>query len=61
MAKEKQEQPQKASRKGTMQFTEPVKGKSDERPGLFSHAFPATVEEVMARTGSRGECTPDTC
>ena len=35
---------------------------SDEKGGIrFSHAFPATVEEVIGRTGTRGEATQVRC
>jgi len=32
-----------------------------EKTGLFTHAFPATVEEIVAKTGTRGEATQIRC
>ena len=38
------------------------KGKQDDRSGVrFSHAFPARVEEVIGRTGTRGEAIQVRC
>lgn len=35
--------------------------KKGEPKSLFSHAFPARVEEVIARTGARGEAIQVRC
>jgi len=39
------------------------KGKEEERKGVvrFSHAFPAKVEDLIGRTGTRGEATQVRC
>lgn len=37
------------------------KGKQEEKGVRFSHAFPARVEEVIGRTGTRGEAIQVRC
>ena len=50
------QKPQQRQRRGK-------KGEADEKSGQvrFSHAVPARVEEIIARTGSRGEATQVRC
>ncbi len=58
MAKEKDKKERISGRKG-VQFTE---RKSEERGfGLFSNAFPAVVEEIVGKTGTRGEAMQIRC
>ena len=42
------------STKGKIKFTQ-------ETGGLFSNAYPANVEEIVGRTGTRGEATQVRC
>ena len=42
------------STKGKIKFTQ-------ETGGLFSNAYPANVEEIIGRTGTRGEATQVRC
>jgi len=37
------------------------KGKGEEKKGLFKVATPAVVEEIVGRTGTRGEATQVRC
>lgn len=37
--------------------TRTTRKEEEKTSGLFSHAFPATVEEIVAKTGTRGEAT----
>jgi small subunit ribosomal protein S28e len=55
MAKDKKDNKQRDSGKKEVQFKEKDASVDDRR--LFTSAFPSTVEEVMARTGTRGEAT----
>ena len=43
-----------SSTKGKIKFTQ-------ETGGLFSSAYPANVEEIIGRTGTRGEATQVRC
>jgi small subunit ribosomal protein S28e len=39
-----------------------MKGKDEKKGGVsFSHAFPARVEEIIGRTGTRGEAIQVRC
>ena len=57
----KQEKKEKRrERKGVIQVKEKIKFTQDSG-GLFSNAYPATVEEIIGRTGTRGEATQVRC
>jgi len=57
----KQERKEKRrDKKGIVQNKERIKF-TQETGGLFSYAFPATVEEIIGRTGTRGEATQVRC
>lgn len=57
----KQEKKEKRiERKGVIQVKEKIKF-TQESGGLFSNAYPATVEEIIGRTGTRGEATQVRC
>ena len=57
----KQEKKEKRrERKGVIQVKEKIKFTQDSG-GLFSSAYPATVEEIIGRTGTRGEATQVRC
>ena len=66
MAKEnkkerKQERKEKRrEKKGIVSVKEKIKF-TQETGGLFSSAYPATVEEIVGRTGTRGEATQVRC
>ena len=57
----KQERKEKRREKrGIVSVKEKIKF-TQETGGLFSHAYPATVEEIIGRTGTRGEATQVRC
>jgi|SRR3989338_6774063 len=57
----KQEKKEKRrERRGIVQTQEKIKF-TQETGGLFSAAYPATVEEIIGRTGTRGEATQVRC
>jgi len=57
----KQERKEKRrEKKGIIQTKEKIKF-TQESGGLFSNAYPATVEEIVGRTGTRGEATQVRC
>lgn len=62
---DKKDKKQRVSRRKGMQMTEykieTQKGSGLKSSGLFSIAYPANVEEVIARTGTRGEATQVRC
>ena len=47
-------------KRGVIQSHEKIKF-TQETGGLFSNAYPATVEEIIGRTGTRGEATQVRC
>lgn len=47
-------------KRGVVQAKEKIKF-TQETGGLFSNAYPATVEEIIGRTGTRGEATQVRC
>ncbi len=40
---------------------QPIKERTEKKTGLFSNAYPAVVEEIIGRTGLRGEVTQVRC
>jgi len=55
--------PRPGFRKGGPGFRKGPRGKEEKKKGevRFSHAVPARVEEIVGRTGSRGEATQVRC
>ncbi len=58
MAKDFKKENERAPGKRGNQFTD---RKGQERSGLFSNAYPATVEEIVGKTGTRGEAMQVRC
>ena len=59
MAKEDKNPRERVSRRKGIQFAE--RKSDDKSSGLFSRAFPATVEEIVGKTGTRGEAMQVRC
>ena len=59
MAEEKNVKKEQA--KPQQQQAKPQQEEKSKAAVAFSHAFPATVEEIMGRTGARGEAVQVRC
>ena len=59
--KEKKEKKQRFSRQKSIGKGSGKLISTQETGGLFTYAFPAKVEELTARTGTRGEITQVRC
>jgi len=62
MVKPEKDKKQRVSRRKEVQEVKSKFTLTERESGsLFSHAFPATVEEIIERTGSRGDITQVRC
>ena len=59
--KDKKEKKERISRQKTVTKGSEKLVLTQSSGGLFSHAFPAKVEEITARTGTKGEVTQIRC
>ena len=58
--KKQERKDKRREKKGIIHAHEKIKF-TQETGGLFSNAYPATVEEMIGRTGTRGEATQVRC
>lgn len=59
--KKKEERKEKRKEKKGIIFAEKVDTTATGEKSIFTYAFPATVEEILGRTGTKGEITQVRC